>query len=197
MKFIHTKCNYEGNSKDDYNILNRKEEAFYCLERCIIIWEEFNYIKTKAKLIMMIAGLYLNDKLKSFEDTRNKAYEAMNIFLELEDWEGKAEANFLLAMITWKKDKVKQHKSDSLILRRQPRSEYLTEEDLEFETKLHKTLSQVSSIKDNEMSFLESARQQFCYLKHKYGMARVSLAIATRYIELASIDIWYVNSSKA
>ena len=138
----------------------------------------------------MIAGLYLNDKLKSFEETWEKAHEAMNIFLQLQDWEGKAEATFLFAMIIRKKDKVKQHKSDSLILRKQPKSEYLTEEDLEFGTKMQRASSQAFSIKEDEMSFLESARQQFCDLKHKYGMARVSLAIATRYIELASIDIW-------
>ena len=136
----------------------------------------------------MISGLYLNDKLKSFEETWEKAHEAMNIFLELEDWEGIAETNFLFAMIIRKKDKVKQHKSDSLILRKHPKSDYFTEEDLEFETELHKTLSQVSSIEEDEMSLLEKASQQFCYLKHKYGMARVSLAIATRYIELASIS---------
>ena len=60
-------------------ILNRKEEAFYWLERWIIVWDEYNYIKTKAKLILMIAGLYLNDKHKSFEDTWEKAHEGMII----------------------------------------------------------------------------------------------------------------------
>ena len=80
-------------------ILNRKEEALYWLERCIIICEKYKYNKTKAKLILMIASLYLNDKQKSFNETWEKAHEAMNIFLQLQDEEGKAETTFMLGMI--------------------------------------------------------------------------------------------------
>lgn len=47
----------------------------------------------------MIASIYLNDKQKSFGETWEKAHEAMNIFLQLHDEEGKAETHFLLGMI--------------------------------------------------------------------------------------------------
>ena len=62
----------------------------------------------------------------------------MNIFLQLQDWEGKAEVTFMFAMIIRKKEKTKYNSSDSLPLRKQPRSEHLSDEDLEVALTMHK-----------------------------------------------------------
>ena len=100
----------------------------------------------------------------------------------------------MFAMIIRKKEKTKYNSSDSLPLRKQPRSEHLSDEDLEFALTMHRVPSHSYSIEEDELSFLESARQQFWNLKHQYGMARVSLAIAVRKMELADQNFWYVHT---
>ena len=52
---------------------------------------------------------------------------------------------------------------------------------------MHKTVSNTTSIREDEMSYLETARQQFFKLNHKYRVARVSLAIAIKKIEIETI----------
>ena len=47
----------------------------------------------------MIYSLSLNDKQKSFNETWEKAYEAKNIFLQLQDEERKAETTFMFGVI--------------------------------------------------------------------------------------------------
>lgn len=168
-------------------ILNRKEEALYCLERCIIICEKYKYTKTKAKLILMIASIYLNDKHKSFGETWEKAHEAMNLFLQLHDEEGKAETHFLLGMICRRKPR-SSGKQDSLKLKKQSKSDHKIDFEFESNIKLHKSSSSTNPKREDEMSYLETSRQQFFKLGHKYGMARVSLAIAIKKIEQETIE---------
>ena len=103
-------------------ILKRKEEALYYLENWLSIWKAFNYYRIEAILHLMIASLYLNDKTKSYTETWEKAYKAMNLFIDLEDKEGKAETNFLLDIIISKKEHL-LHKNDSLRLKGKIKSE--------------------------------------------------------------------------
>ena len=80
-------------------IQNRKEEAVYCIERCIVICEKYQLMNTKAILTLMMAGIFLNDKHREYSDVWEKARNSLNLFIDLKNIEGKAEANFLLGML--------------------------------------------------------------------------------------------------
>lgn len=164
-------------------IQNRKEEALYWLERCIVICEKYKFLLTRAKLTLMIASLYLNDKDKSHDDVWEKAHEALNMFVNLQNREGRAESNFLLGMILRKKHK-RALKSDSLRLKKQNKSDNIFELHSDFQPKMHKSSSGRKPFKEDDKNYLEVARQHFIELKHQYGIARVSLAIAIRRLEI-------------
>ena len=165
-------------------ILNRKEEALYCIERCILICEKYKFLKTRAILYLMIGSMYLNDKDKSYEDCWEKAHQVLNMFINLNNKEGIAEANFLLGMIIYKKPK-RAKKSDSLKIKKQSRSDLKFDNSFELLPKMSKTSSALRSFKQqkDEGNYLEVAKQYFIELKHQYGVARVSLAIAMKKVD--------------
>jgi hypothetical protein len=162
-------------------IQNRKEEAQYCLERWIFIWEKYKFLHTRARLTLIVASIYLNDKNRVYSDAWEKAHEALNMFTNLQDKEGKAETNLMLAMIIRMKPQ-RAAKNDSLFLKRQPRSD-LTETHFERLPKMNKASSSLRTLKEDEKNYLKVAMQAFVELKHQYGIARVSLAVAIRNLE--------------
>lgn len=130
--------------------------------------------------MLMIAGVYLNDKQKEYADVWNKAHEAMNLFVNNDQKEARAEANFLLGMISIKKSN-RGIKSDSLKLRKQPKSELSFGSSFEPTPKITRATSNIKQrLSEDEDNYLKLARQQFIELKHDYGSARVSLALAIR-----------------
>ena len=65
-------------------ISNRKEEAYFVIERCILICEKYGYEYTQAKLILMVASIFLNDKNRDHNEVWEKAHEALNMFIGLD-----------------------------------------------------------------------------------------------------------------
>ena len=81
----------------------------------------------------------------------------------------------------------KPAKSDSVKLKRNDKSEDTLDLDFDPGVKMHRTALNTASIREDEMSYLETARQQFFKLNYKYVVARVSLAIAIKKIEIDTI----------
>ena len=130
----------------------------------------------------MIASIYLNDKHKEYEEVWEKAREALNMFIDLNNLEGRAEAHFLIGMLFKKKIK-RSKKQDSLKLKKQPKSEMKFDKSFDSVPNIQRSSSNMRKISEEEKDYLEVALQQFVELKHKYGIARVSLAIAINTIE--------------
>ena len=163
-------------------IQNRKEEALYWLDRCILICEKYKYLQTRSILTLMVASIFLSDKSKVYSDVWEKAHEALNMFTNQADKEGKAETNLMLAMIIRKKPQ-RLCKADSLRLKKQPRSDNIFETGSERQPKMVKNSSSLKKLKEDERNYLNVAMQYFIELRHQYGISRVALALSTRDFE--------------
>lgn len=169
-------------------ILNRKEEAQFIIERCILICEKYGYDITRGTLTLMLASLYLNDRSKTYEDVNEKAHEALSIFIQIDNIEGRAETNFLFGMIS-KKKILRKHNSEGLKLKEKSKSDMFTKKMLEHEPLMQKGKSiTVQIASKDDKTYLDVAKDLFQRMSNIYGVSRVSLAIAIRLME-QDVDI--------
>lgn len=156
----------------------------------MIICEKYHFNETRAILLLMIAGIYLNDKHRDYNDVFLKAKSSLNLFIDFSLVEGRAEANFLLGMLS--KKKIKHSGQPELIaLKKQPKSELHFESEFDQIPNIQRSASGFRQVSEEGKNYLNVARQQFIELKHDYGLARVSLAMAMCELEESSYLIEY------
>lgn len=103
------------------------------------------------------------------------------MFIDLNNIEGKAESNFLMGVL--RKKKIILGKSEMIELKKQSKSENKFKTVFDKIPSIQRSVSNLRTISDEEKNFLEVSRHQFIDLKHDYGIARVSLAIAINMLE--------------